>query len=359
MKRPPEPVDSTRPLRIAYLGPTPADHGGVAGAAWLTLIALARLGHAVDCYLVDNPLDVGPSPHPGIRYNVTDHKWRWHRWYSRHPLTAMVSWQIAAAAGRRRAISVILGQQRTRPYDVLYQFSTIETFGIAAHAPALPPLVLHPQVHAQGELRSMWRERRLTVQIHQTVAATLVAGCLAIRVRRQRHSIRRADHIIAISETFAGDLIRDYRVPPRQLTVIPSPIASERFNRPNRTEDGIVRIAVVGRISVRKGLDDVVALSHRLDDLAGAVKIIIYGGHSLWSDYRALLEKLNPALAEYCGQVPWEFLTVWLPTCDIFLQPASYEPFGLTLGEALASGLLVVTTRQGRGRGGGDRRGVP
>jgi glycosyltransferase involved in cell wall biosynthesis len=65
---------------------------------------------------------------------------------------------------------------------------------------------------------------------------------------------------------------------------------------------GPVRVLSVSRLAVRKGVELVTELSHRLDDLAGEVRIDVIGNHSLWSDCRALMRDLNPAVATYKGE---------------------------------------------------------
>ena len=70
------------------------------------------------------------------------------------------------------------------------------------------------------------------------------------------------------------------------------------------------------------------------------------GDPSLWSDYRRLLDDLDPTMASVHGHVSYDELKEWIPTCDLMLQPAKYEPFGLTVGEALACGVPVVVTSE-------------
>jgi glycosyltransferase involved in cell wall biosynthesis len=87
-------------------------------------------------------------------------------------------------------------------------------------------------------------------------------------------------------------------------------------------------------------------LSHRIDDLQGRVHLDLLGGHTLWSDYRKLLKDLNPAIATYIGGVPAKEVGRYLAEADLLVQPSKYEPFGLTVGEGLASGIPVIATDQ-------------
>ena len=95
-------------------------------------------------------------------------------------------------------------------------------------------------------------------------------------------------------------------------------------------------------MSSRKGLELVVALSHRLDDLADRVQIELIGGATLWSDYSALLRGLNTRVATYHGELPHADVQERLQTSAALLVPSRFEPGSIVTGEALASGLPVV-----------------
>ena len=153
---------------------------------------------------------------------------------------------------------------------------------------------------------------------------------------------------------FAGHLQEqfeiDYSYPSNQVHIVPYPIDLVKF-RPSgesykENTESPKRIAVVGRIASRKGIEDIIELSHRLNDLAGEVVLEIFGGVSLWSDYRLLLGDLNPRTACYHDHISHEQLASWLPSCIGLIQPARYEPFGLTVGEALACGVPVIATTE-------------
>jgi glycosyltransferase involved in cell wall biosynthesis len=72
----------------------------------------------------------------------------------------------------------------------------------------------------------------------------------------------------------------------------------------------------------------------------------VVGGVTLWSDYSPLLANLPASNGEYAGPVPDAAVPGELEACDVLLQPSHYEPFALTVGEALAAGVPVVTTTE-------------
>jgi glycosyltransferase involved in cell wall biosynthesis len=105
-----------------------------------------------------------------------------------------------------------------------------------------------------------------------------------------------------------------------------------------------ITLLFASRMSVRKGVEMVVALSHRLSDLAGDVRIEAVGGETPWSRYAALLEGMNGNVAGYHGPVDSAGLADLYRRSEVLLQPSHYEPFALTVGEGLASGLPVVAS---------------
>jgi len=340
-------------LRIAYLGPTPdSEKGGVIGTAWSVVQALSDAGHQVDCYLAEG--GEGDPPQslrnlPGVRVVWASSKWRYGRWYSNHPLTKFVTGQLNLARLRNRLVQLMAEQHEVAPYDVQYQYSTIESFGRRVRRSQLPPLVMHPSAHAAGELSWMCRERAISRRCEGRVRPFVIRTWLRIRSNHQRHDMGKADGVFALSRAFGRQLIADYGVDAKRLVVVPYPIDLD-VQRPVERDDGWrlhpVRIGVVGRLSTRKGLEQTTELSHRLQDMAGHIAIEVVGGPSPWSNHHGPLADLNPETSRYLGTLSRDDLATWMATQDLLVQLAEYEPFGLIVAEALASGVPVVVTTE-------------
>jgi glycosyltransferase involved in cell wall biosynthesis len=204
---------------------------------------------------------------------------------------------------------------------------------------------MQPETHIAGELRWVRRERHLAARCEPLWRRRLVECLLAIRAKRQRHDIRLAARVVAISQLFGEQLVADYGVEPDRVTVIPNPIDLDELQpAPQAAAGNPWRLTFVSRMSARKGLDMIVELSHRLADLEGEVIMDLVGADTLWSDYRPLLADINPRIARYHGALGRHELSALIAQSDILLQAAKYEPFGLTVGEALALGVPVLAT---------------
>jgi glycosyltransferase involved in cell wall biosynthesis len=338
-----------RSLRIAWVGAGPPrkESGGVAGVARELLQGLSALGHRIDCYQPGGEREVPPelAADPNIAFIWGDSGWRWNRWYSRSNVTAFASGLFARGFASLRLRREIGRRHRREPYDVIYQLSNIE-------APAVPrcmrgrvPLVIQPETHIAGELKALLAERRLSLRCQPARVFATVAAIMTVRSLVQRVGIRRASLLVCISEVFRDHLVRDYRFPPQRTVVIPNPVRLERFASLEHVGSDPPQVLVLGRIAARKGLDDVVALAHVLLRRGVRAHIRVVGGPDLKSDYTALMDDL-PENAEYAGRVAPADIPAELARADLLLQPSKYEPFALTVAEALAAGVPVVATTE-------------
>lgn len=335
-------------MRIAWIGPTPNLEGGAPYVGTQLLRELARAGTQVDCFL-----DVGPDqiPHPlrgldGLRFVLRPTSWQWGSWYNRTPVSAFVSGNLFRLHAHNELARLVAARHADAPYDVVYQFSRNELGQLARLLDALPPIVVHPSTHAAGELRWYRREAPLARRIEPRSRRLLVETVLRMRTSIQRRDLARVERILAISRRFADHLVADYRIPEERIGIVPNPIDLDRFSpsrRPSRP-GAPLKLLFVSRIAVRKGVELIVDLSHRLDDLHGNVELIVIGSRSTWSDYRKLLDGLNPRLARYLGGVTSDELVALYREAVAVLQPSHYEPFALTVGEALAVGTPVIAS---------------
>lgn len=355
------PSQRTGPLRVAWLGPTPTTHSGVTRAATLALQALCDRGVHIECF-VPAPPDEIPEvlrTRPEIGFVHLESWWQWGRWYSRSPLPSMLSGLLARSLAQWKLAFWVARRHKKGSYDLVYQFAQIELFGLGALRRRLPPILLHPGTHAAGELRWHRREAQLARRAREPrPKRALIRAILSVRTIIQSRDMRRATLTVALSRAFARHLASDYRLSPAVLAVVPYPIDLRRFQpaeiRP--AADARVTVLYVSSIAVRKGAEMVVELSHRLGDLEGRLRIEVVGAGRQWSDYRPLLRELDPRSAHSWGELEPSELADLYRRADVVLQPSHYEPFALTVPEALASGIPVVASDEVGAAEGVDRR---
>ncbi len=352
---------SAKPLRIAWLGPTPGGHAGVRGVAAELLGGLARHGHQIDCFFPaaedqthvriagDEQVNFGEGNlafGDNVAFVWGTSRWQWNRWYSRGKVAAFASGMLARGVASLRLRKEIARRHRRQPYDLVYQFSNIETPALPASVARAVPLVIHPETHIGGELRWLIAERRLSLRCQPGYIFVIVATIMLFRSLAQRHAIRRASLLICISSVFRDHLVHDYGFPARNTVVVANPVRTERFATADRGAGEPPTVLVLGRISTRKGIEDVVTVAKLLAEQRVDARVRVVGGPSLWSDYTKLLEDLPSANAEYAGHISAAEIPAELARSDILLQASKYEPFGLTVAEALAAGVPVVATSE-------------
>lgn len=283
-------------------------------------------------------------PRPNFSLVHEQLHWEWNRWYSRHGLMTFVSSALARAASYKRLVRRLVDEHRLNPFDVILQFSQTEIFSLAKHLHKLSPVVLFPCVHAAGELRWHRKESKYALQSESWWRHRIVRSNLWHRSRIQRNALLRVYGQIGMSKRFNELMRQDYGVRAERQAVVYQPISAKPPLAVSSSER--IKLVFVGRISVRKGIEQIVELSYRLNDLAKDVEMVVLGGPSFWSDYSKHLQKLNPALASYEGSKPHEQVIATLASSDLLLVPSMYEPGGIVVAEALSQGCRVVASNE-------------
>ncbi|TFE22641.1 glycosyltransferase family 4 protein [Cohnella luojiensis] len=338
-------------MRIAWIGPMPNNDGGATGVGRQILQEISRQGVEVDCFFPgkESALPEVLVGERNLRIYCQPSSWQWNRWYSRNNFLAFITGQIANLCCELKLAKSLVNQHKIKPYDLVYQFSHIELHALKRYKKQLPPIVLHPSVHAAGELKWHRKEAYLSRLSEPFFKRLLVRLLLMARAFVQKRHVRKVDYVLSLSHNFAEEVSSDYHLQPSKAAyIVPNSIDIERYSpKPGVAKYGAdhrITFLFVSRIAVRKGVEMMVELSHRLSDISNNVRILIVGNHSLWSDYRGLLSQLNTDVATYVGQLSGGEMDNLYNSVDALIQPSHYEPFGLTVGEALACGLPVIAS---------------
>jgi glycosyltransferase involved in cell wall biosynthesis len=330
-------------VRIAWTGPV-GKGGGVPAMGMLMLGELLRQGVEVDLYVMvhgSEPLPVKPMPR--LRIIARRTRWQWGRWYSSSKPTALFSGLTVRAIGSVLLSIRLLIEHRRNPYQAIFQLSQTELFLLGRMRRFAPPIVVHPCSHAAGELRWHRAERAYALRSERRLVHYGMRAMLMLRSRLQPAELARADLVIGPSERFIELVHQDYGVPREKMRVLRHPVDLERFHSGGGVvNDCPLTLLFISRISTRKGVAEIVELSHRLADLAGSVRLLVIGGPTLWSDYTKHLTELNPRVAEFVGGMDSERMPDVMRAAGLLLVPSRYEPGSIVTGEALACGLPVV-----------------
>lgn len=167
-------------------------------------------------------------------------------------------------------------------------------------------------------------------------------------LERANYRGRRYKRIIAVSELGRRELMEAYEVPQDDITVVPDGVDSEQF-RPDparrrawRNRMGLNGETVLLHVStdfVRKGL---LTIIRALPSMEGNPHLVVVGRDDP-APYQAEARKVGAREVTF---LPFaEAIEDCYAGADAFVFPSDYESFGLSLLEAMASGLPVICTR--------------
>jgi len=169
-------------------------------------------------------------------------------------------------------------------------------------------------------------------------------------------AVRRADHIIAVSENTKHDTMRLLGVHDRKITVIYE-AANPIFRQIDRTEARRRLsqtyplpekfILFVSTIEPRKNITALLQAFRKLKDNYRMPHKLVLAGRKGWlfDDVFAAVSKLK--LEDECvflGRVAADDLLYLYNSADLLVHPAFYEGFGLPPLEAMACGAPVITS---------------
>ena len=171
-----------------------------------------------------------------------------------------------------------------------------------------------------------------------------------------REHAKSVDRFVAVSDYYAGHMAQYLGIPGALVDVVPLGIDVDSFFPATVETDGPFTIGYLGRIAPEKGVHLLCEAYRRLrrrGELEGC-RIELAG--YLGPEHRPYLDGIMRQVSEwgleaeinYRGPLELEEKLAFLQALDIFAVPATYDdPKGLSLVEAMACGVPVVSTKRG------------
>jgi UDP-glucose:(heptosyl)LPS alpha-1,3-glucosyltransferase len=214
---------------------------------------------------------------------------------------------------------------------------------------ATPSRYLSPKVIDLQFIYGYWRDYKIKNNLPLSLEDYI---CSLI----EKYNIRKAKKIIAISKSAKRDIQKKYNISEEKVKVVYNGVNLDEFTPKNkiRYKDEINSIKknfgirkdeliflFIGNYFQRKGLRYVITA---LSELKFPSYKLIVVGEDNFRPYQELASKRrvkNKILFLKKSQKIAKFFAL----ADIFLLPTLYEPFGLVILEAMASGLPVITSK--------------
>lgn len=198
--------------------------------------------------------------------------------------------------------------------------------------PRTVPVVVHVHGSWQVDWRRAWhtagpakKMRHLVGYLHYVLPESV--------------SIRRATHVVTVSDQVRREVMEFYEIPPERVTVVPNAVPDHVHNIGNhKLPEDPPRLIYVGRLSPSKGIAEFVQAFVQVPDLK--VEFLVLGDGPERRSLQALAAR-DPRI-RLLGAVPYEEVLQWMERTNIFVFPTYYEGFGLALLEAMATGHACV-----------------
>ncbi|MCK4431428.1 MAG: glycosyltransferase family 4 protein [Candidatus Aminicenantes bacterium] len=169
------------------------------------------------------------------------------------------------------------------------------------------------------------------------------------------HILRKADRIIAVSNSTKNDIIKFYPEYAHKIKVIYEGVESQFFPRSNHEIEKTLDkynvdfryILFLGTVEPRKNIIRVVDAFIQLKQEGNIEQKLIITGRKGWL-YKDIIEKINKTPFSqdiiFTDFVDDEDLPSLYSGAEIFLYPSLYEGFGLPVLEAMSCGSPVITS---------------
>ncbi|MFZ5366151.1 MAG: glycosyltransferase family 4 protein [Patescibacteria group bacterium] len=172
-------------------------------------------------------------------------------------------------------------------------------------------------------------------------------------------SIKKASHILTISESTKNDIIKEYKIPENRITVTYPGYDRKKFKIANlkfKIEKIKKRykipgdyILFLGSLRPSKNIEGLLSAYHTLmhdnPDLC-----LVVAGKKGWM-YQGIFEKTKELSLEkrviFTDYIPEEDVPALMSGAKVFIMPSFWEGFGIPVVEAMACGVPVVVSNAG------------
>lgn len=212
--------------------------------------------------------------------------------------------------------------------------------------------------------RALGRPVCITLQGEELFIDSLVAPYREQALALIRRQVRDVDHFIAVSDYCARFMSSFLEIPGDRISVVPLGVPVDGYGPPKGgfhvrdggDDDQEFRVGYLARIAPEKGLrllaEGYVRLRERMNGAPARLEVAGY----MAPEHRPYLDRARAVLAQaglqdemrYHGEIDRAGKRRFLNSLDVLSVPATYdEPKGMSLLEAMASGVPVVQPRRG------------
>ena len=341
--------DSNRPLRICMISYRSNPHCGGQGVYVRNLAqALTDLGHRVE--VVAGP----PDPLLGLGAKLTmldcldlynaENPFRVPTFKElRNPINLM-EWLSISTMGYPepetfgyRAYNHL--KNRTHEFDVIHDNQSL-SYGLLALSRKVPTVatIHHP----------ITRDRQIAVRSVRSFWKKVKHLRWYSFITMQKRVVKRLPKFITVSEFSKVDIHEEFKVPAERFHVVPNGINTELFYPLPHIQREPNRLIVTNSADTPlKGLYYLLQAIHSISKKR-EIRLTVIGTPKEGGGIEKLVKKLDIGhLIDFTERVSNEEFREHYAKASIAVVPSVYEGFGLPVGEAMASGIPVISTTGG------------
>lgn len=166
--------------------------------------------------------------------------------------------------------------------------------------------------------------------------------------------LHQASHIITVSSHTAQDVVRELKIEPECITVVPNAVESifrllpqneiTSFRQQNGVSPETLCLLNVGSNHPRKNVFSTLKVIQTLRDKGLAIKFWKAGADFTAEQKEFIQIHSLENFVTYLGKPDKQTLVQIYNAADVLLSPSLYEGFGMTILEAMACGTVVITS---------------
>jgi glycosyltransferase involved in cell wall biosynthesis len=160
---------------------------------------------------------------------------------------------------------------------------------------------------------------------------------------------RRCNAFIVLSKTQEKFYIKHLRLDENRVFVLPNAVSIPKETPTRVVQDkGLLTLIFIGRVGHRKGTFELIKSFAQLpDDLRNKAQLFIAGDGEIEAGERLTANLGLTHQVKFLGWISSEQRNEILAAADIFILPSYHEAFPMSILEAMAWGLAIITTPVG------------
>jgi len=266
--------------------------------------------------------------------------------------------QVVVANGNLQTKREIINGVEVMKCGRLFELaSTPVSLSMYWHLKSLKPDIVHFHFpYPPGELFGWLNYRNFSTKFVLTYHGDVVrqSGVMRLYDSIFKRLLKRVDTVIASNPNNlrSSEILRE--IHPKKIKIVPYGIRLQELQRPQEDEVDFIRatygnriVLFVGKLRYYKGLPYLIQSAQKVE-----AKFLIIGAGPLRQPLETLVKEQNlQDRVIFLGEVDNQSLVNYLHSSDVFVLPSIYrsEAFGISLLEAMACGLPVITTELGTG----------